>query len=156
MYAFLTWWLSSFSVTIFSRIKVLCVTTDTALVWLPICNWPILMFPSFDYGFGFLKCLPVHLKASCTICMISFLFKNIKMIFGVLHVITDDRAKFNLNIDVMKIIFYFIWPLTCTSSFHKWIHIQNYLKSSGVIVFSLHSGMKYILNIWQFSFLRNL
>lgn len=112
MYVLLTWWLSSFSVTIFSRTQVLCVTNDTALVQLPICNWPTLMFPSFDYVFGFVKCLSLHLKASCTICMISFLLKNIKMIFGVLRVITDDTAKLNFNIDVMKIIiFYFIWLL---------------------------------------------
>jgi len=82
---------------------VVCVTTVTALVQLPICNWPILMFPSFDYVFGIVRCLTLHLKASCTICTISFLLKNMKMIFGVLHVITDEIAKFNIKIDVMEI-----------------------------------------------------
>lgn len=111
-YVSLTWRLSSFSVTIFSRTQVLCVTTVTALVQLPICNWPILKFPSFDYVFAIVKCLSLHLKASCTICTISFLLKSVKMKFGVLNVITDETHKLNIKIDVMNIIiFYFIWPL---------------------------------------------
>lgn len=43
--------------------------------------------------------------------MISSLLKNIKM-FGVLNVVTDETAKLDTKIDVMKIIiFYFIWAL---------------------------------------------
>jgi len=88
---------------------VLCVTTVTALLQFPIYNWPILMFPSFDYISGFIRCLSLHLKASCTICTVSFFLKNIKMIFSVLHVINDETAKLNIKIGVMKIIiFYFI------------------------------------------------
>lgn len=152
MYALLTWWLFSFSVTIFSRTQVLCVTTVTALVQLPICNWPILMFPSFDYVSGIVTCLSVHLKASCTICTISLFLKNAKMIFSVLHVINDETPKLNIKVDVMKIIiFYFILTITCTSNSHEWVYIQKYLEPVSLIVFNLHSGMKHIFNIWSFS-----
>jgi len=152
MYALLTWWLSSFSVTILSRTQVLCVTTVTALFQFHIYNWPILMFPSFDYISGFVRSLSLHLKASCTICTISFFLKNIKMIFSVLHVINDETAKVNIKIDIIEnyhILLYL--TITCTSNCHEWIYIQKYLEPVNLIVFNLHSGMKHIFNILSFS-----
>lgn len=152
MYALLTWQLSSFSVTIFSRTQVLCVTTVTALVQLPICNWPILMY--FFFWLCFWHCqMSVPTPLSLLYNMHDqFLVEKYENYIWCITCSNwwDSKIEYkNWCSENYHTLLYL--TITYTSSSHEWIYIQKYLELVSLIVFNLHSDMKYIFNIWSFS-----